>query len=100
MKIQFEWDEDNAAAHLKKHKICFETAARVFADPFALMAQDRVENGEQRGQTIGTVVGHLVLLVAHTVAQDHEDEDTEVVRIISARKADKEERKRYENTHR
>lgn len=99
MKIQFEWDKDNAAAHLKKHKISFEIAARVFADPFALMAQDRVENGEQRWQTIGMVEGHLVLLVAHTVA-DNEDEDTEVVRIISARKADKEERKRYENTRR
>jgi uncharacterized protein len=103
MEIRFEWDEDNAAAHLQKHKISFETAARVFADPFALMAQDRIENGEQRWQTIGMVDGHLVLLVAHTVAQDDESEDiqsTEIIRIISARKADKQERKRYEDTHR
>jgi uncharacterized protein len=97
MEIRFEWDEGNAAAHLQKHKVSFETAARVFADPFALMAQDRIENGEQRWQTIGMVEGQLVLLVAHTVA---EEEDTEVICIISARKADKKERKRYENTPR
>jgi uncharacterized protein len=95
MKMRFEWDEDNAAAHLQKHKVSFETAARVFADPFALMVQDRIENGEQRWQTIGMVDGHLVLLVAHTVAAD---EDTEIICIISARKADRSERKRYENT--
>jgi uncharacterized protein len=88
MKIQFEWDKDNAAAHLKKHKISLETAARVFADPFALTAQDRIENGEQRWQTIGTVEGQLVLLVAHTVTES-EDEGSEVIRIISARRADK-----------
>jgi uncharacterized protein len=97
MKTQFEWDEDNAAAHLKKHKISFETAARVFADPFALTAQDRIENGEQRWQTIGTVEGQLVVLVAHTVTES-EDEAREIICIISARKADKVERKRYENT--
>jgi uncharacterized protein len=116
MNISIEWDEDNAAAHFKKHKISFEIAARVFADPFALMAQDRIENGEQRWQTIGMVDGHLVLLVAHTVKlepelntnlSDHTSNDgakprqhTEVIRIISARKADKQERKRYENSHR
>jgi uncharacterized protein len=95
--MHFEWDEGNAANHLRKHKISFETAARVFADPFALTAQDRIENGEQRWQTIGMVDRHLVLLEAHTVASN-EDEDTEVICIISARKADKVERKRYEET--
>lgn len=97
MMMQFEWDEENAVSHLKKHKISFETAARVFADPFALTAQDRIENGEQRWQTIGMVDGQLVLLVAHTVSHN-EDEKSEVICIISARKADKAERKRYENT--
>ena len=71
----------------------FETAARAFADPFLLTRQDRIEYGEQRWQTIGMVDGHLLLLVAHTVAEVGE---TEVVRIISARKAEPMERKRYE----
>jgi uncharacterized DUF497 family protein len=97
MQIRFEWDEANAAKHFKKHGVSFEVAARVFADPFALMAQDRIENGEQRWQTIGTVGGYLLLLVAHTVS---EDDGTEVVGIISARKADSKERKRYEQENR
>ena len=72
----------------------FETAARVFADPFALMEQDRIEKGELRWQTLGRVEGHLLLLVAHTV---HDDEDgIETIRLISARRADPKERKRYE----
>jgi uncharacterized DUF497 family protein len=97
MQIRFEWNEANAAMHFKKHGVSFEVAARVFVDPFALMAQDRIENGEQRWQTIGMVEGHLLLLVAHTVS---EDDDTEVIGIISARKADPKERKRYEQENR
>ena len=79
---------------MKKHRVSFEMAARVFADPFALTTHDRIENGEQRWQTIGMVDGHLVLLVAHTVRED--DDGTEVICIISARKADPKERKRYD----
>ena len=69
-------------------------AARAFADPFALTVHDRTENGEQRWQTVGMVDGQLVLLVAHTVSED--DGGTEVICIISARKADPKERKRYD----
>ena len=69
-------------------------ASRVFADPFAMVAQDRIENAERRWQTLGIVEGHLLLLVAHTV-QDDED-GTEVIRIISARRAEPKERKDYE----
>lgn len=97
MQIRFEWNDANAAKHFKKHGVSFEVAARVFADPFALMVQDRMENGEQRWQTVGRVGGHLLILVAHTVS---EDDDTEVIGIISARKADPKERKRYEQENR
>ncbi|WP_370649305.1 BrnT family toxin [Neorhizobium galegae] len=68
--------------------LAFETAARVFADPFVLIEQDRIEGGEQRWQALGSVDGLAILLVAHTVY--------EVIRIISARKADPRERRRYE----
>jgi uncharacterized protein len=98
MNIRFEWDDENAANHFKKHKVSFEMAARVFADPFALTVHDRIENGEQRWQTIGMVDGHLVLLVAHTVGED--GDGTEVICIISARKADAKERKRYDEENR
>ena len=97
MQIRFEWNGTNAVKHFKKHVVSFEVAARVFADPFALIVQDHIENGEQRWQTIGMVDGHLLLLVAHTVS---EDDDTEVIGIISARKADPKERKRYEQENR
>ena len=98
MNIRFEWDDENAANHFRKHKVSFEVAARAFADPFAFTAHDRIENGEQRWQTIGMVDGHLVLLVAHTVGED--DDGTEVICIISARKADAKERKRYDEENR
>lgn len=93
MNISFEWDETKAQANLKKHHVSFEIATRVFLDPLALTHQDRIENSEHRWQTLGMVEGCLLLLVAHTVR--HEEGD-EIIRIISARKADKKERKHYE----
>lgn len=72
----------------------FETATRVFADPFAVFKQDRIENGEHRWQTLGIVEGYLLLLVAHTLRDD--EDGTEVIRIISARRAEPKERKHYE----
>ena len=71
----------------------FPTAARVFSDPYALVEQDRIENSEERWQTIGVVDGIVMLLVAHTV---REQDAVEVIRIISARRADRKERRRYE----
>ena len=94
MKTRFEWDALKAAANLKKHRVSFATAARVFTDPFALIEQDRVEDGEQRWQTVGLVDGHLLLLVAHTIWDD--DDGAEVIRIISARRAEPKERRRYD----
>ena len=93
MNISFEWDEYKAQANLIKHQVSFEIASRVFLDPLALAYQDRIENGECRWQTLGMVDGCLLLLVAHTVKHD---KGVEIIRIISARKADKKERKNYE----
>ncbi len=93
MNICVEWDEVKARANVRNHGISFEVAAHVFADPLAVSVQDRIEGGEHRWQTVGVVGGQLLLLVAHTVTHD---DDAEVIRIISARRADKKERKRYE----
>jgi uncharacterized DUF497 family protein len=95
MERYFEWDYRKAAINYRKHGIRFEEAALVFDDPLAVSEQDRIENGEQRWQTIGMVGGCLLLLVAHTVC--FEDQGIEVVRIISARRVDRKERKRYEH---
>lgn len=95
MERYFEWDKQKAEINLRKHGIRFEDAARVFDDPLAVTDQDRIENGEQRWQTVGMADGYLLLLVAHTVR--FEDEGIEVVRIISARRVDRAERRRYEH---
>jgi uncharacterized protein len=76
-------------------RISFEIAQHVFEDSDALVEQDRIVDGERRWQTLGTVGDVLLLLVAHTVDLE-EDESAEIVRIISARRANRKERKRYE----
>jgi uncharacterized DUF497 family protein len=93
VKTRFEWDPTKAASNFRKHGVSFQTAARVFADPYALVEQDRIENGEERWQTIGVVEGVLMLMVAHTV---REQDNIEVIRVISARHANRRERRRYE----
>lgn len=93
MQTRFEWDEAKNGSNQRKHRISFEIASHVFADPFALMAHDRVENGEERWQTIGAIPGAVIVLVAHTVRFD---DQTEIIRLISARKATTHERRRYE----
>jgi uncharacterized DUF497 family protein len=94
MNIRFEWDPEKSKRNIKKHRISFETAIRAFADPFALMEQDRIDGGEYRWQTLGFVEGHLLVLVAHTIWDD--EDGAEVIRIISARRAEQHERNRYE----
>ena len=94
MNTCFEWDAAKAAGNLRKHGVSFETAARVFADPYAWVAPNRIENGEQRWLAIGAVDGQLILIVAHTI-REREDGD-EIIRIISARRANRAERRRYE----
>ena len=93
MAIRFEWDSEKARRNWLKHRVSFETAMRVFADPCQVSAQDRIEDSEPRWQTIGSVEGQFILLVVHSVAE-HEDGD--VIRLISARKADPKEKRRYE----
>lgn len=81
----FEWDDAKAKKNQRKHGISFDIACHVFDDPDALVEQDRIEGGELRWQTIGTVNSLLLLLVAHTVEFDDEDIE-ETFRIISARR--------------
>lgn len=92
--IVFEWDEHKAASNLRKHGVTFVDAVSVFRDPHCLVSQDRFENGEIRWQSIGYAGNTLLLLVAHT----YQDRDgCTVIRIISARRASKAERRRYEH---
>jgi uncharacterized DUF497 family protein len=99
--MRFEWDPAKAAANLRKHGISFDVATRAFADPFALSLQTGIEGGELRWQTLGVVEGYVLILVAHTTREDIEGgQPVEIIRIISARAADRKERHRYEQESR
>ena len=95
MYLTFTWDAHKAESNLKKHQVSFELATGIFTDPFMLTTQDLIENGEYRWQSIGLMGDCLILLVAHTV---EESDGSEEIRIISARRADSKERKRYEES--
>ena len=95
--LRFEWDEAKNRANQRKHGVSFEEAVHVFHDPLQVSVQDRIEGGEQRWQTFGLVSGVVLLMVAHTVYEDEDNgRSIEVIRIISARRADRTERQRYE----
>jgi len=94
--VRFEWGPVKARINQRKHGVNFEDAMRVFEDPDARFEQDRMdEAGELRWQAIGLVGNAVVLLVAHTVREEGEDE---VIRLISARRATRKETHRYEQT--
>jgi uncharacterized DUF497 family protein len=88
--LNFEWDEQKAAANLSKHGISFADASAVFGDPFALDMEERsMEYGEVRRRIIGLGHGRF-LTVIYT-------ERGESIRLISARKATRPERREYDD---
>ena len=91
--MRVEWDERKNRANQKKHGVSFELAQEIFDDPLALSKLDRMVGDEERWHTLGMVEGIVLLLVTHTVRHD---EDEEVIRVISARKATAHERRHYE----
>jgi uncharacterized DUF497 family protein len=89
------WDDGKNESNKRKHGISFEVAKFVFDDPYQVSRQDRFVDGEERWQTIGMVVDVALVLVVHTWL----DEDgEEYIRIISARRATKQERDDYEES--
>lgn len=62
----YSWDEAKNLSNQHKHGVSFEIARLVFDDPLHISRQDRIENGEQRWQTLGMADGVVLLLVAHT----------------------------------
>ena len=96
MPTRFIWDENKNRANRRKHKISFETATKVFTDPYVVIHPDQCVEGEQRWQAIGSVAGLSIILVAHTA---RDEGGGEVIRIISARKATTTERKSYEEAN-
>lgn len=82
-----EWDDNKAAINIQKHHLSFTTAAKVFLDEYRYTMIDELHsNDELRYKTIGRV--GKVLVVIYTERGD-------ATRIISARKANKDERSEY-----
>lgn len=91
--MKFEWDPQKEKANISKHGVTFEQASYVFADPFALnQYDDEHSDDEARWVMLGKTLSEVLLVVVHTF---REENDTEVVRIISARKATKKEKQAY-----
>ena len=97
MRRRFEWDLEKARSNEQKHGIGFETAVLVFKDRYRETVEDFGRYVEQRWKTIGAVGGTNLVLVVHTTTEWNEDgSPVEVIRLISARKPTKHERRRYE----
>jgi uncharacterized DUF497 family protein len=90
--MEFEWDEQKAALNKVRHKVDFDAATLVFYDPHRIEVYDgRNDYGEDRWATIGFVCVAL-LYVVYTIREN------EIIRIISARKANGQEQKQYRQT--
>jgi uncharacterized DUF497 family protein len=85
--MEIEWDNNKAASNLIKHKINFEDAKNIFLDPNRLEREDKRDYNETRIQVIG-IVNQVVLFIVYTKRNGKN-------RIISARRANKNERRQY-----
>jgi uncharacterized DUF497 family protein len=94
--VRFEWDDAKATANQSKHGISFEQAITAFDDPYALIAPDPSHSmpGEERRWLIGEADGG-VLVVVFTIRGAGD-----VYRLISARPANRKERRGYEQSKR
>ena len=86
--VGFEWDERKAKTNLRKHRIDFADAVGVLEDPLGVTIPDE-NTDEERFVTVGSDFLGRILVVVYTVRGHH-------VRLISARKATRQERRRYE----
>ena len=99
--MQYEWDEKKNLQNQSRHAgISFELAALVFEDERCLISVDRIDpkNGEQRWHALGCARidarTAAILLVVHAYREDRNGQ--EIIRIISARAAEKHEVRRYQ----
>lgn len=85
--VRYEWDEAKRLSNIKKHGIDFAGIERVFAGTTVTIPDDRFDYGESRFTTLGLLAGRVVV-ITHT-------ETSESIRIISVRKATKNEEADY-----
>jgi hypothetical protein len=85
--MRFEWDEEKRLANWRKHGIDFTDVENVFADEVYTIVDDRFDYGEIRYLSLGLLFGEIIA-ISHT-------ETDEIIRFISARKAEKHEQETY-----
>jgi uncharacterized DUF497 family protein len=85
--VRFEWDEAKRQSNIRKHGIDFIGTEEVFQGKTVTILDERLDYGEERFITLGLLKGRVVV-IAHT-------ETDEVIRIISVRKATKNEETSY-----
>ena len=89
--MEFEWDSQKEAENIRKHGVSFEEAQTVFLDDQALLIDDPDHSDEEaRFLLLGVSSRLRVLVVCHCYR-----ESEQVIRLISARKGDREERRQY-----
>jgi len=92
--VIFEWDHEKNDLNKEKHGLSFELASLVFHDPNLLSWVDnRFDYDEERWISLGAIKSTLILVVVHLVKE--ESDGQEKIRIISARKATKQQRELY-----
>jgi uncharacterized protein len=87
--VNFEWDEDKNRENIRKHGLDFGGAWQVFQGPLVIDLDLRTEYGEDRWIVIG-LLGNRTVVVTFALR------GTQIIRIISFRKASRHERKRFE----
>ena len=92
--LSFQWDRRKSVTNLRKHGVSFEEARTVFFDDRALLIVDpEPSRREERFVILGLSAGLRMLVVCHCYRDQQQEE---VIRIISARKANRQERTQYE----
>lgn len=87
--MNFEWDENKNRSNIRKHGIDFADVYFVFEGPMIVQIDDRIEYGEVRWKGTGYLINNVVIVVYVEI-------DGDTIRVISARKALRHERKQFE----
>jgi len=89
--MEYEWDPAKAAANLRKHRVDFADAVLALEDPLACTVHDPDASGEERYVSMGADPTGRLLVTVFTRRKKR-------IRIISSRRADRAERRQYEDT--
>lgn len=95
-ETRFEWDPRKSESNRRKHGFDFVAVLSVFRDPFKKRDIEGDVDGEIRWRTIGEI-DRVIFVISHTIREEKSgDDEIEIIRIVSARRASRRERQEYE----